>query len=481
MVITKKLTFATPQSTIKMKKLILSALFATSLCSNAQTKPFPANVIYTNGAMAATKNSQDASDNYDIWKTNFVSACSNGRYRVKFDDASKTVSEGIAYGMLLSAYKGDKTLFDGLWLYYKDNVNGNGVMNWKINGCSGTEGYNGATDAELDAAFALIIADYQWGSTGTISYKNDAKTLITAIKNFEIEANTFVLKPGDAFGGSAITNPSYFAPAYYRAFGNFTSDATYWNTVATKAYTIINSNLTQNNAVGGLVSDWCTESGAHSSQASGYANGGKSYTYDAARTPWRIALDYLWYGTADAKTYAKKSSDFVRVTLNGTANIKDGYNQDGSLKGQYHNATFVGAFATAAMAGENQTHLNASYTDLKNLNEPNSYFNQTLKTLYLFTLTGNFYLPPSATLATTDFDLDKATITVYPNPSKNTFMVSAPENSLLTIISTQGAIISEQKTKTETTEINLNNQAAGIYFIKITSEGKTVTRKLILN
>lgn len=471
----------TPKSTIKMKKLILSVLFATGLCGNAQTKPFPANIIYTNGTMATTKNSQDASDNYDIWKTNFVTNCSNGRYRIKFDDGSKTVSEGIGYGMLLAAYKGDQTLFDGLWLYYKDNRNGNGVMNWKINGCSGTDGQNGATDAELDAAFALIIADYQWGSLGSQNYKTDAKVLITAIKTHEIEASTFVLKPGDAFGGSAITNPSYFAPAYYRAFGNFTADINFWNSVATKAYTIINKNLTTNNAKGGLVSDWCTDTGAYSTQATGYFNGGKSYTYDAARTPWRIALDYLWYGTADAKAYAKKSSDFVRITLNGTANIKDGYNQDGSLKGQYHNATFVGAFATAAMAGENQTHLDASYTDLKNLNEPNSYFNQTLKTLYLFTLTGNFYLPPSTTLATTDFDLEKSSVTVYQNPSTNTFMVSAPDNAQLTIISTQGAIISQLKTKTETTEINLSNQAAGIYFIKITFEGKTVTKKIILN
>ena len=67
--------------------------------------------------------------------------------------------------MLLSVYAADKTLFDGLWLYYKDNLNSNGVMNWKINGCSGVNGANGATDAELDVAFALIVADYQWAST----------------------------------------------------------------------------------------------------------------------------------------------------------------------------------------------------------------------------------------------------------------------------------------------------------------------------
>jgi endo-1,4-beta-D-glucanase Y len=463
-----------------MKNLFLITVAFLCLKSLAQKQPFPANVIFTNGLMASTKNSQDAKTNYDIWKTNFVEACSNGRYRVKFDNSAETVSEGIGYGMLLAVYSADKTLFDGLWLYYKDNVNANGVMNWKINGCSGINGANGATDAELDAAFALIVADFQWASTGSVNYKNDAKTLIAAIKNHEVEANTFVLKPGDQFGGSQITNPSYFSPAYYRTFGTFTNDVSFWNSVAAKSYAIINSNLTVNNAVGGLVSDWCTATGAYSNEASGYKNAGKTYNYDAVRTPWRIAVDYLWYGTADAKAYAKKSSDFVRVNLGGSANVKDGYNQNGTVIGQWHNAPFVGAFACAAMAGENQIHLDASYNDLKSINEPNNYFNHTLKTLYSFLLTGNFYLPTTANLSTGDFDLEKSTVTLYPNPSADRFTIFAPENSLIAVISPQGKIILQQRSITENTEINLANYSSGLYLIKITNENKSITKKVIL-
>ena len=462
-----------------MKNLFLLVSIFLCVKNYSQTKPFPANIVFNNGLMATSKNSQDAKTNYDVWKANFIEECSNGRYRVKFDNSWQTVSEGIGYGMLLSAYAGDKALFDGLWLYYKDNVNSNGVMNWRINGYSGTDGFNGASDAELDAAFALIIADYQWSGTGT-NYKNDATALISAIKNHEVEANTYVLKPGDQFGGSQLTNPSYFSPAYYRAFGAFTNDVAFWNQVAAKSYTVINNNLTVNNAVGGLVSDWCEASGNYSSQAGIYANQGKLYTYDAARTPWRIAVDYVWYGNTDAKAYAKKSSDFVRVNLGGSANIKDGYNQNGTATGQWHNATFVGAFACAAMAGENQAHLDASYTDLKNLNEPNSYFNHTLKTLYSFLLTGNCYLPPTATLSNNDFDIEKSTVTLYPNPSADKFTVLAPENSIVTVFSPQGNLISEQKTTSENTEINLTNQSSGLYLIKITNDNKSVTRKVIL-
>ncbi|NJM80013.1 MAG: T9SS type A sorting domain-containing protein [Flavobacterium sp.] len=464
-----------------MKMVVASILTFSVTILNAQTQPFPANVTFTNGLMATNRADADATASYNTWKTNFVEACSNGRFRVKFDNALQTVSEGVAYGMLLTVYKADKVTFDGLWNYYKDNRNGNGVMNWKINGCSGTVGQNGATDAELDAAMALIVADYQWGSTGTINYRADALALIAAMKQHEVEANTFVLKPGDMFGGSALTNPSYFAPAYYRAYGVFSNDVTFWNNVATKAYDVINANLTTNNAVGGLVSDWCQASGAYSNQAGSYVNNGQRYTYDAARTPWRIATDYVWYGNTSGKTYAKKCSDFVRVTLGGTANIKDGYYQNGNLSGQWHNATFVGAFACAAMAGENQTHLNDSYTDLKNLNEPNSYFNHTLKTMYQFLLTGNFYLPSNAVLSNDGFSTNELLVELYPNPTSGLFTLSAPVASQVSVLDVHGKVVLEKNTTNLSSSIDMSTQASGIYFVKIKNENKLAFRKIVIN
>ncbi|MEM9340649.1 MAG: glycosyl hydrolase family 8, partial [Bacteroidota bacterium] len=356
--------------------------------TQAQKYPFPQNQAYDFGLSPDNSDHQDALDAYEVWKTNFLSSCGNGTYRVAWDDPSQTVSEGIAYGMLLTAYAGDRTEFDGLWAYYQAFPNANGLMNWKINGCSGVIGFNAATDAELDAAMALIVADAQWGS-----YRTDAEDLIGKIKQFEIESGTGVLKPGDMFGGSNITNPSYFSPAYYRAYGAFTNDQAFWDQVADKAYEIIDKNLTVNGAAGGLVSDWTHANGSHSSDASGYYKGGSRYHYDAARTPWRIALDYIWFGVASAADYSKKSSDFARVDLGGIQNVKDGYLQNGTAYGMWHNSTFTAPFVTAAMGGGNQPFLNAGYTDLVAINDDNSYFNHTIKTLALFMLTGNFWNP----------------------------------------------------------------------------------------
>src|ERR1035437_5021289 len=108
--------------------------------------------------------------------------------------------------------------------------------------------------------------------------------MIGKIKQYEVENGTYVLKPGDKWGGSETTNISYLAIAYLREFGKFTNDASFWNGVADKSYSIIFNNLSNNNAKGGLVSDWCNANGT---QASGKS---LNYAYDACRTPWRIAF-----------------------------------------------------------------------------------------------------------------------------------------------------------------------------------------------
>ena len=39
-----------------------------------------------------------------------------------------------------------------------------------------------------------------------------------------VEPGTYVIKPGDTWGGTSCTNPSYFAPAWYRIFADFTGN-----------------------------------------------------------------------------------------------------------------------------------------------------------------------------------------------------------------------------------------------------------------
>ena len=123
-----------------------------------------------------------------------------------------------------------------------------------------------------------------------------------------------------------------------------------------------------------------TVDGSQSSQ------GRHTYYYDAARIPWRLAIDYVWYGTPEAKTYLDKMANFANGV--GASNIGDEYDLGGSQLSSNHNSTFVGGFATAAMATD-QNITNTFFSELSNLPD-SAYFEETLRALYLTLGTGNF-------------------------------------------------------------------------------------------
>lgn len=438
------------------------------------------NANYEFGLQPTNILSNDVYDAYVSWRNTFPETCGNGRYRIRFDNPSETVSEGIAYGMLLSVYANDKELFDGLWLYYQDFLNSNGVMNWKINGCNSVLGFNGATDAELDAAYALIVADKRWGNAGTVNYQSDALSLIDIIKNHEVENGTFVLKPGDAFGGSNLTNPSYLSPGYFRTFGIYSNDSTFWNAVADKSYEIINSNLTQNGAVFNLVSDWCSADGSYSNNASGFYNQGQSYFYDAARTPWRIAVDYIWYNNADALSYLNLCNNFVNAQ-GGFDEIYPGYSQTGvAITTSYKDPAFTGAYASAAMSSTSQNFVDTGYTVLKG-QPTGAYFGATLRVMYMFTATGNMYNALAQNVLSNP-ETSTNSFKIYPNPVSDVINISLGNQNtgdkIIELYTLSGQKVLDKKVSDLNTQLNIQGLNEGIYFLKINDTTFKIVKSL---
>jgi len=328
-----------------------------------------------------------ATQAYTTFKTNYVMPCGNGQIRVA-SNGEETVSEGIAYGMLLAVAHDDRATFDGIWAYYKARRKPDtGVMHWKYQACTQTVwGQNGATDAEVDAAMALVQAECKWKG-----YRADATELVGRIKQFETEAGSpSILKPGDAYGGTGCLNPSYFAPAYYRVFAKLVpADAAFWNKLADDTYGLISA---ADNDQTGLVPDWSDVSGrAGGSQCTGEHAARQGYGYDAARTPWRIATDFVWFGTPAAKTWLTKVATFASGV--GFANIRDGYNLNGTLQAgeRYHNSTFAGAFALASL-GHSQELSNTFHLGFAGVPAFNDamYFHAALRAIYLLLPTGMF-------------------------------------------------------------------------------------------
>ncbi|MBK8805207.1 MAG: hypothetical protein IPO21_00595 [Bacteroidales bacterium] len=371
------------------------ALWALLFNAIAQERTYPQNVTYPYGYKSSKITSADADKEYQSWISKYYVECSNNEARINYD--GNTVSEGIGYGLVITAYAGDKTKFDKLLKYYNNRKNGNGVMHWEYSGCNtGAKQTGAATDGDLDAVMGMLVAVHQWPNGG---YAQHFESLVNSIKNSEFTScGLIVQKPGDAWGGCDCTNPSYYAPGYYRAFAKYfegkgnSSTAEFWNNAAKDSYTVLFKNQ---NATTGLVSAWTNTNGAAGpcGGAVGGGGGADTYQYDACRTPWRIATDYLWWGDANAKTFLTRVVGFVNTKVGGIDKVVDGYKLDGTVTGQWHNVPFVGSFALSGMA-TSQADADKFMEHFRTLPGDN-YFNTCLAVMYKFLATGNFWNPYS--------------------------------------------------------------------------------------
>ena len=368
----------------------------------------PSAIIIPRGGRCtapATAKVADTTAAWMKWKKDLVTsdgAGTNG-LRVLRPNSSgavmnSTVSEGIAYAMLISVYLDDQDSFDKFWNYSQQFLDANGLMNWYIGPDRSVLGTGGATDADEDMAFALLIADKKWGGKGSLSksYLDLAVAQINLIWKYEVDHTMGdVPTPGDqGGGGGAVINISYFAPAFYRAFGRATNQVSNWNNAVTTVYKVINAtlNATNKNQTNGLVPAWSTPAGVPMGRP-----GTSDPTYhqlDSCRTPFRLAQDYCWNNEMMAADYLKKISGFYQTK--GAYNLVDGYNLDGSEHPQSasvgnQSASFVGPAAVGAMSSPDFAMLrDQGYADVATdmLFAGSQYYQESWTVLSLLMMTG---------------------------------------------------------------------------------------------
>jgi endo-1,4-beta-D-glucanase Y len=366
-------------------------------------------VVYTGPGFAPTNvTTNDAKSAYEAWKAGHLEDCSAGVWRVRWETTKldATVSEGMGYGMLLTVTHGDRTAFDGLAAYVTKMHDANGLMHWLRYGCDAHydtkySGYpdNAAADADLDVAMALLMAQCKWGDA---KYGEQATQVINAIQQhmFADVDGLHVLLPGDSswfhdMGGGCV-NYSYLAPAYYREFAKHVpAAADFWNKAASDAYELL---AKASNASTGLVRNWGSANGT--SATADCFNAYKradSYGTDAARTPWRIATDYLWSTTPQAKAWTDKVTTWVKAQ--DVKNVGTWYNLDGSPDMQasnwdLHTAITIGPFAVGAMTLDQATVDDLAgellAIPVTEGSRDANYFPRMLKALSLVALTGQF-------------------------------------------------------------------------------------------
>lgn len=364
----------------------------------AQKRPFPQGTGYGIGFLPKTVGAADAKASYDAWKAKYLkSDCGAGTARVEFESPmGSTVSEGQGYGMLLTAYFGDREAFDALWKFVGMKTWKHGLMGWKVT-CpgyaSGEGGEGSAPDGDEDIGMGLVVANDQWGEP----YGSLAKNYLTTMQKVDFETcpqtGRNLPKRGNWDGGCSYNpnegkNSSYFTPAFYRAFQTLSGDK-FWGKAADDVEDVWIANRDPNT---GLI--------ANEVDQFGKTHGEGVVDYNGCRISWRAVTDYLWYGTPKAKDVADKLTAFASKV--GISKIVDGYKLDGTpspaAKWPQLNA-WVGSWAAGAMAQSQET-VDAFAADFRGIDKDNgTYYGASLRTLYLLTLTGNMWKPgtPAAT------------------------------------------------------------------------------------
>ncbi|MBN1798780.1 MAG: hypothetical protein JW822_09385 [Spirochaetales bacterium] len=476
---------------------------------------------YDYGLKGALRSNQSWDDTlayeYSRWKSEYVtSSGAGGHLRVKRDAPSMydTVSEGIAYGMLLAMYFNDHETFIELYRYALDHLVRSDIhlMHWKVDswGMDISEYYievphttvyldtetiwnktkvppndriqdedrtyiayrtnpdpdrffrassgrqkSSAADADFDMAAALIMAYYKWGDQ---FFMLEAAKMLKSIVDHDLNPDAYnLIKNGTSWGDIDCWNPSYFMPAWFRLYVKFIEevkddilirdilrnpDDVVGKINQSLEITMQQMEKIKNNSSYKLFPDWCGTAGGQMVRAEGSdrryfldenedgiiddQNGDGSITeddyvsmmsynfyYDAVRVPWRLALDYSWYGYSRSYNLIEPMRSFF-YSKNKGLDIKDGYRMSGYSwrrdyrdgfnnitrdcnGGQGPSTTFYAMCATAFMINaRGQSSLDRITQKVLNTDDYGqtfNYYGNTLRLLSLLYLSGRFTNP----------------------------------------------------------------------------------------
>lgn len=495
-----------------MKKffLLLLILAGHKILIFGQTPnfPFPYHVLYTVGTIKPNNQTQAQLDNevtafYDNWKAIYLKiGCGDTtQYYVEYiNGGAICVSEGQGYGMVIVAYMAGydpnaKKYFDGLYKWYKmhpSTINTT-LMNWQQGtGCVST-GNDAATDGDLDIAYALLLADKQWGSGGNINYLQEALNLIAAIKQSERFAPINSLHLGDWANGDPQyeddTRPSDFMYDHFRSFQNATSDAV-WTNITDECYYLVNVIQTNYSPATGLLPDFIEDcDGSPHPAPPNFLEGPEDgyYYYNACRAPWHLGVDYLISGDIRAKN----ACDMINIwlqnnTSNNVNNIFSGFQLNGNniAGNNYNDMAFIAPFAVSACVNaSNQTWLNDLWTYI--INEPignSDYYGNTIKMLCMIIMAGDYWVPQNVTSGISEHSL--LSFEVFPNPFSTQTVIQTGnllKNATLTVDNCFGQTVTQIKNISgQTITLHRDNLASGLYFINLTQDNQVIATKKIV-
>lgn len=405
---------------------------------DAPGRPFPqralAGKLYPGAVNAVTgrtpaQQSDDVRAAYDRWKERYLVRQVVGgevRYWVRHGKRGhkqgwdeETVSEGMGYGMILAAHMAGhdpraREIFDGLWRFARAHPSSidDRLMQWTVRPDGNDASNDSAFDGDCDMAYALLLAEAQWGNDGAVNYRQAFDRLVAGIEAATIGPESAYPLLGDWVkpNGWDASDPftqwtartSDFMPGHFRAFRRATGRAV-WGRALAATQDVVDRLQEVYSPATGLLPDFVQPASRadHAARPAdpGFLEGPHDghYFYNAGRAPWRLATDALLNDDAASRAQALKMSRWVRAETGGAPNqLRAGYTLAGEPVGDadYFSTFFAAPFGVAAMLDPNGAEwLDAVYEAVRD--EPQDYYEDSVALLCLLVMTGNFWGPPS--------------------------------------------------------------------------------------
>lgn len=277
---------------------------------------------------------------WEKYKGKFINK--DGRV-IDFLNNGVTTSEGQSYALLRAVWIDDKPTFDLVLQFTKNALKrpDDNLFGWRWGkrpdstyGFISTGDINSASDADSDIALALILAGKRWGNH---MYTDQAKAILSDIWTRETavahEKRYLIAGEWANEDEYLILNPSYFSPYAYRIFAKVDKKHP-WKELIEPGYELLRnsgmSRLNNENGVG-LPPDWVKiQKDSGELTAAGQETLNTHYSYDAIRTPWRIALDYQWNKNKESVDYLKTAYNILTSEYRNNDKLNSVYNHDGT-------------------------------------------------------------------------------------------------------------------------------------------------------
>jgi endo-1,4-beta-D-glucanase Y len=229
-------------------------------------------------------------DTPDAAAKRFLDRYVQGDGRVsRIDEGGDTVGEGQAYGMLIAAASGDSQRFDQIWNWTKQNLRRpDGLISFKWRDGK-IEDPQAASDADVDAARALLVASCRFKRPAQRQEGIDLGKAILDKETSESQGKPVLTAGPWANKEPQTINPSYFSPATFADLGTASGDGE-WGSLSASSREITGALMTDSSP---LPPDWAKLEGGKPVPIGtpDDPGGAPKFSFDAPRTLVRMAED----------------------------------------------------------------------------------------------------------------------------------------------------------------------------------------------